>query len=255
VSTDDGEWDFYYCQVDDAPASIFLNFALREARPSGLDTLHFVGLQILEPGDHGMGVEPDVAKLWDLEDKITEAAAAKGFTYVGRLRNGGDWQITFYAAGNRESELEQLVVDALAGADRGYRTGSKEDADWSYYDEFLTPDAERWQWIMDRRVVTQLAKAGDVHETPRPVDHFIGFPDAAARDAFMNAARERGFSAEAGDTRDQDENPHTVQLVRSDPVTLQHIHDVVMDVVELAAAHGGEYDGWGAPIASASPPN
>jgi hypothetical protein len=249
VAAKNDEWDFYYCRVNDGPASIFLNLAHREARPSELDTLYYVGFQILEPGDHGMGVEPDVKALWDLEDELTEAAAAKGFMYVGRLRNRGDWQLTFYAAGNKEPELEELVVGALAKSDRGYRVGSKVDASWSYYDEFLTPDAERWQWIMDRRVVEQLAKAGDVHETPRPVDHFIGFPDPARRDAFMNAARGRGFQAEAGDARDEGEYPHTVQLVRSDPVTLQHIHDVVMDITELASAHGGDYEGWGAPIA------
>ena len=46
-------------------------------------------------------------------------------------------------------------------------------------------------------------------------------------------------------------NPHTAQLVRSDPVTLKHIHVVVMDLVALASEHGGDYDGWGAPIAAA----
>jgi hypothetical protein len=245
------EWDFYYCRVDDAPASIFMNFAYRDERPSGQDTLYFVGLQILEQGEHGMGVEPDVKALWSLEDEITEAAAAKGFTYVGRLRTQGDWQLSFYAPAEKEPELEELVVAACAEVDRGYRFGSKEDESWSYYDEFLSPDAERWQWILDRRVVEQLGKAGDVHETPRPVDHFIGFPDAASRDAFMSAARERGFSAEPGEPRDDGENAYTAQLVRSDPVTLRHIHVVVMDLVELAAEHGGDYDGWGAPIAAA----
>jgi hypothetical protein len=250
VTTKNEEWDFYYCRVDDSPASIFLNLAYRSERPSGLDTLYYVGLQMLEPGEHGMGAEPDVKHLWDLEDKITEAAAAKGFAYVGRLRNQGDWQLTFYAAGNKEQELEQLVVDLIEESDRGYRVGSKEDASWSYFDEFLMPDDERWQWIMDRRVVTQLANAGDVHEVPRPVDHFIGFPDAAGRDAFMAAAREKGFSAEAGEPRDdRHELTYTAQLVRSDSVNLEHIHDVVMDVTELAAEHGGDYEGWGAPIA------
>ena len=98
MTADDGEWDFYYCRVNDAPASIFLNLAYRDERPAGFDTLHYVGLQMLEPGDHGMGVEPDVELLWELEDKITAAAAAKGFAYVGRLRNDGDWQISTTSA-------------------------------------------------------------------------------------------------------------------------------------------------------------
>ncbi len=243
------EWDFYYCRVDDAPASIFMNFEYRESRPAGLDTLYYVGLEILEPGEHGLGDDDDVELLWKLEDTITTAAAAAGFTYVGRLRTGGDWQLTFYGAADRETVLEELVVSALSESERGYRIGSQEDAEWGYYEDFLMPDAERWQWIMDRRVVQQLEKSGDVLETPRPVDHFIGFPDADRRESFLAAAREKGFRAEVGVTHESGENPFSAQLIRSDPVTLEHIHDVVMELIELAEEYDGDYDGWGAPTA------
>lgn len=241
------EWESYACQVDDEPASILLNLAYRDERPSGTDTVYYVGLQILDPGDHGMGVEPDVKELWRLEDEISDALVAKGFTYVGRLRSQGDWQLTFYAASGREPELEELVQGALGEGDRGYRVGSKEDPTWSYFEDFLMPDEERWQWILDRRVLTNLAKSGDVHTVPRPVDHFIEFRNSASRDAFLIAARERGFSAEAG-AREEGEECHTAQLVRTDQVTLGHIHEVVMEIVELAEEHGGAYDGWGAPV-------
>jgi regulator of RNase E activity RraB len=225
-----------------------VNFAFRGEKPDGADTLYYAGLQILEPGDHGMGVEPDAGKLRDLEDAITDSAAAHGFTFVGRLRNHGDWQLTFYGSQGREQELEELVVAALEGSDRGYRVGSKSDPGWSYYDDFLLPDAERWQWIMDRRVVEQLAEHGDHLETARPVDHFVEFSSAKQRDEFVAAARERGFAAEEGESED---GVHSAELVRLDPVTLEHIHRVVMELVELAEAHGGDYDGWGAPIAGA----
>jgi hypothetical protein len=41
-----------------------------------------------------------------------------------------------------------------------------------------------------------------------------------------------------------------VQLVREDPVSLSRIHDLVMELSELAEEHGGHYDGWGAPVAA-----
>lgn len=244
------EWDFYYCRVDDAPASIFLNFAYRHARPANLDTLYFAGLQMLEPGEHGMGDGGDAEKLWQLEDRIIDAAAAHGLCYVGRLRNQGDWQLTFYGNAGKEEAFEALVVDALSDVpdDRGYRVGSKPDAEWGYYEDFLLPDRERWQWIMDRRVVQQLAKAGDAHDIPRPVDHFIHFEHALQRDAFIEAARKKGFQAEEGPTEEGADRPYGAALVRNDATALNHIHDVVMDLIELAESHDGEYDGWGAPI-------
>lgn len=246
------EWEFYYCRVDDAPASIFLNLAYRDERPEDSDALYSAGLQMLAPGEHGMGEEPDVGDLWKLEDAIVEAATAAGFTYVGRLRNNGDWQLTFYAAPDKEEELEQLVVDQLSESERGYRIGSQEDDAWKYYEEFLFPDAERWQWIMNRRVVQQLSEAGDTADVPRDVDHFIHFGDAAKRDAFLAAAQKIGFRGEGGE-EENSELPYSAHLVREDPVELDHIHDVVMELVELADEHGGEYDGWGAPVATREP--
>lgn len=246
----DDEWDFYPCRVDDAPASVFLNLAYRDEKPEGADTLYYAGLQILEPGDHGLGIEPDAEELRDLEDAITERAGVHGFRFVGRLRNHGDWQLTFYGPDGREPKLEELVVAALEGSDRGYRVGSKSDPGWSYYDEFLLPDAERWQWIMDRRVVQQLAEHGDHLQTARPVDHFVQFSSAKQRGEFVTAARERGFVAEEVESED---GVYSVELVRMDPVTLDHIHGVVMELIELAEVHGGDYDGWGAPIAKVGP--
>jgi regulator of RNase E activity RraB len=245
----DEAWDFYYGRVDDAPASIFLNFGYQGDVPPGLDTLYYCGLQIADPGEHGMGQGADVDKLWALEDAITAAATAAGFCHVGRLRNGGDWQITLYGVAGKEAELEALVVAALGDAERGYRLGSQPDPDWGYYHDFLLPDPERLQWIMNRRVVEQLAKSGDTHEIARPVDHFIHFADADARDGFIAVVEREGFAADAHDPDADAALPFTVALAREDPVTLQHIHDVVMHLSTLAEQFGGDYDGWGAPIA------
>ena len=44
------------------------------------------------------------------------------------------------------------------------------------------------------------------------------------------------------------DHPYAVQLQREATVELDRIHDVVMQLVELAEAHGGDYDGWGTHI-------
>jgi hypothetical protein len=197
-----------------------------------------------------MGVEPDVKLLWDLEDRITEAAAAKGFAYVGRLRNDGDWQLAFYGAGNREPELEALVVDALAGGRPGYRLGSKEDASWSYYDEFLTPNEERWHGSWIGAWSSNSRRRVDVHATARPVDHFIEFR-IRERDAFMSAAAQAGFRCGSRCYARRGRVSLHGSSDRSDAVTLQHIPrrwsygpDRPLPLARRAVTHG-----WGAPIA------
>ena len=48
-------------------------------------------------------------------------------------------------------------------------------------------------------------------------------------------------------------NPFAVDLRRSDPLALRELHAVTWSLCELAARHGGSYDGWeldeGAPAA------
>jgi regulator of RNase E activity RraB len=44
------------------------------------------------------------------------------------------------------------------------------------------------------------------------------------------------------------ERPFFLNLIRSDPVTSDHINAIVADLVELAERFGGDYDGWGCEV-------
>lgn len=248
-----GAWDFYPCRVDDAPASIFLDLSHIDDHPP-LDTLYYAGLQMLDEGEHGMGSPQDAEVLWALEDVIVAKAADAGLIHVARMRNDGDWQLSFYGDPGKEEQLRAIVIDALIDeGERGYRLGSQEDPEWGYYHDFLLPDEERWQWIMDRRVIEQLHKSGDQHDIPREVDHFIHFAQAEQRDACAAAARALGFRTDDSDRDDDAELPFGLSLHRDDPVELQHIHDVVMTLRALADEHHGDYDGWGCVVVGMAP--
>lgn len=242
-------WDFYYCLIEDAPASVFFNLAYEKKRPK-LTTLYYVSLQLLEPDDHGMGSSDEAEALWPVEDAIGSAAKKLGLAYVGRMRNDGSWQLTFYGKAGHEEALEDIVEEALDDSERGYRCGSKKDADWRYYREFLWPDEERWQWILDRRIVEQLTSHGDDPDIPREVDHLAHFPAAKERDTFAAAVEKLGFRTKAEKPKQDDDLPYGISLQRKDPVEIEHIHEVVMTVRELAEEHSGDYDGWGCTVAT-----
>ena len=44
------------------------------------------------------------------------------------------------------------------------------------------------------------------------------------------------------------ERPFLASLWRTDNVELDHVHDVVMILVDAATAHGGRYEQWSAGI-------
>jgi Regulator of ribonuclease activity B/Family of unknown function (DUF695) len=240
------KWDFYHCRVDDKAASIFLNFWFRDEGPiRSADNLYWCQIEMLEPGEHGMGVGNDAKALQGIEDAIAKNAEDAGFYYVGRLRNDGRWQLVFYGNQDLESTLHRIVANVIPDfSEREYVVDSKPDSGWTYYYEFICPDAERWQWIMDRRVIENLQSDGDPLTQPRRVDHWAYFESAASRDEFIDAVSNQGFELEHAADVSPGERPFSAQVFRVDSVQLEDIHDVVMTLVRVADELEGEYDGW-----------
>lgn len=163
---------------------------------------------------------------------------------MGRLRNLSRWQLTFYGAPDQDEVFDALVTDVLSGHGQPSSINGGIDLDWDYYLSFFIPDDERWMWIQNRGVVQQLDEAGDDHSVVRPVDHRATFQSVADRDAFMVQAEAAGFVAAA---IDEDDEPRAT-VVRNDAVVLEHIHEVVMQLAELAQDLDGEYEGWACPV-------
>ena len=241
------EWDFYPARVDDAAAMIRVNFWFQAEAPlERAPQLHWATVEMLDPGEHGMGTDAEAALLWSIEDQIAEEAKKAGLYFVGVLRNHGRWQLTFYGPSDMTERLTQTTADA-AGT-RKQVVGGKEDADWSYFRDFLLPDAERAAWISDRKLVDQLRSHGDSLKAPRRVDHWVYFATREGRDAFEREMRARGFDVEQKSDTDVLGDPSAlqfgVQIHRVDSVMLEDIHRVVVELSDLADANGGDYDGW-----------
>jgi hypothetical protein len=209
-----------------------------------------------------MGSSSEAEVLFKAEDAITDRTKSKSLYYVGRLRNKGLWQLTFYGPAGLQDALQTACHAALGQSDRAFKVGSKTDPGWRYYKEFLYPNSERMQWISDRGVVDSLAKHGDPLTKARRVDHWIYFTNDGQITAFIVAAKALGFeiqepvSSTENDTERQSDDDQSdpeqkdgdfslnVQIHRVDHVELGKIHEVVMNLYDLAKEHGGDYDGW-----------
>ena len=163
-----------------------------------------------------------------------------GITYVGRLRARGVWEVTFYGPRGHLAALRSLAIERAG--ERQVAAITKPEPAWTYYRELLLPDAERRQWMDDRRMVQIMTEQGDRLSTPRRVDHHLAFPDAAAVQQFTAAATAAGFTVDGTD------DPHRVVIHRVDPIELDHIHDVVMILVDAATPLGGRHERWIAAI-------
>lgn len=235
------EWDFYPCRVDDQPASILINlrFTYEDPRESN-DHVHHAFIKMLDPGPQGVGSREEMERLTAVEDALCDRAEQAGAQPVGRLRSQGIWQISVY--GPSELPWESWVKE-LAGA--GTEVQQLADPEFEYLNEFLLPDAERHQWILDRRVCDQLRAQGDEASLPRPVDHFIEYEDVAPA-ALLASLKDLGF--EVTDTGEG------LECSKVHDVELENVHEITMALSELAEEHDAAYSGWGCPVTKPSGP-
>jgi regulator of RNase E activity RraB len=234
------EWDFYPCRVDDEPASILVNLRFAREQPSAEnDHLHLAYFEMQSPGEHGVGTGEEAQRLGPLEDALFERANAAGAVPVGRLRGQGLWQLCVY--GPAELPWDAWVSE-LGGADVEVR--AEHDPDFSYLNDFLLPDSERLQWMMDRRVCEQLREHGDDLVLERPVDHHLDCQGAASP-ALMQAVAALGFEVRPTETGLECTKVHGVEL--------ETVHEIVMQLTAVAEQHGVEYDGWGCPVERPDP--
>jgi hypothetical protein len=238
----DDDLEFYPCLVDGAHASIYVNLRFESSPPADHDTRYTIAILMRERGEHGIGTEGEAIALNLVEEALMARAHVLGVTYVGRLRTSGVWEVTFYGARGHLAALRTLATERAG--DRRVAAIMTPDPAWTYYRELLLPDAERRQWMDDRRIVQILQEQGDRLSTPRRVDHHLVFTTAATRDTFIAAALAAGFLVD--DAREGLD----LRVHRVDPIELDHIHDVVMTLVDAATQVGGRYVRWEAGIES-----
>jgi hypothetical protein len=245
------EWDFYFARVNGAVSSIFVDLGLRpdvplEKRP----WLLWVFVDLQAPNAEGLSTNEEAPRLHEIGEALVAAiCAVSGAQLVGRITGAGRREFYFYA--DEPGALDAAVERAMqAFPPYQYECGSKFEPEWDQYLELLYPSENNLQRMFNRRVLESLAENGDVHETPRQVDHWLEFPSdearAACRDTLVaiEFKVEDEFQAEEAD----DGMPHTLVVSRVDSVDSHTINGITLELARLAQQHGGRYDGWECPV-------
>ncbi len=249
------DWDFYFARVNDAVASIFVDLGIRPDVPSEKRPwLLWVGVDMLSPRDDGLSSTEEAPTLHAIGEALDAAvSAACGAQLVGRVTGGRRREFFFYA--EEPGEIETAATRALQ-AFTGYaaETRSVYQPEWDTYLELLYPSASNLQRMSNRRTLEELAERGDVHETPRKVDHWLDFPDEAARAACRDTLLAIEFALEGEYASDEADAklPYSLVMSRVDSIDSHTINGITLELARLAEEHGGRYQGWESPVASAA---
>lgn len=241
-------WDFYFCNVNGKPASIFLDLGIRKSAPiAAKPTLLWVWVHLNQPRPDGFSDSAESDALSQIEDALSEGLASSlEATSVGRIT--GDGRREFYFYGPDGDSLQDVVKRALDGfPEYRWEAGAQNDPQWEHYLTVLYPADEERQMIENRRVLDALTNQGDTLDVPRQVDHWIHFPSQRRRKQFVKAVKALGYRVESEsgpeDAGDKG-HPFGIHIARTDHVDYQSINSVTLELFRLAREHEGDYDGW-----------
>ncbi len=237
-------WDFYICNIDDEPASIFVDLELIRVAPiAALPSMGYAIIYMNQPRPDGLSSAEEYDALCEIDDAICTAIdKSLKSKFAGRTTSAGMRTYYFYVSDVKK--FEKIVAQAMLNCpDYEYETGHRDDAPWRIYREFLSPSPADRQRMANRRVLNALAERGDAHEIPREIDHFAYFPDARSAETFARWVEGEGF---VGITVEANDGQHGVQFKRVDPA--DKIDSVTIPLFNRAIELGGDYDGWGCSV-------
>ena len=131
-----------------------------------------------------------------------------------------------------------------------YATDFADDAGWKDYFDFLYPSEYEYQSIQNQKVLRQLEEHGDNPEAEREVDHWIYFSAEKEMEDYAVKAETLRYKVLSKKKLDDGKRmPYQLNISRMDNTQWGNVDDYVWELIELAKEHGGEYDGWGCPIA------
>ncbi len=237
------DWDFYFTNIDDKPASIGLNLALHDTAPLADKTQCFwIILKFQQSDSLGFPMEKENETLNKLEDELEISLQRKSQAiYAGRTTGKGERYFYFYS--KTLDSIDLFIEDFFKTYSQyKYKLGQRYDEKWEVYFGLLYPSPLELQLIYNHRIVEALVENGDNSELLHHIDHWLNFEKKKDLNAFVKALEGKNFFLEKTTT----DKPRlfTLQISEENKTNLETIDNSVIQLFELAVKFNGAYGGW-----------
>ena len=237
------DWNVYFSRIGDAPAALRINLALIEVAPLAEYLQHVrVCMKLEQTNEHGFPTPKESEAVYDIEDQIDRLAGNDNIP-AGIVTTDGAANWHFYS---RDAEaFAQACRTLLTQNNRVCDIKISEDAEWSFYQEFLYPDRYELQAIRNEQVLRRFRQDGDRLEQPRPIDHWLFFHTEADLNAAAAKVAALGYTvSDSGRIEHEEDHPsYRLQLSKNAPLT--DIDNDTWELIDIAHENNGDYDGWG----------
>jgi regulator of RNase E activity RraB len=239
------DWNFYFSNVNNVLASIFLNLGLRKLVPDkSKPNLLWVWVDLRWPRKDGLSASMEFDSLKAIDEKLNATMITRfDAVLCGRITTDGRREFYYYAP--RLERLEVAVEDAMSHfRDYEFVCGSKADPEWRQYLDVLCPSDEDRQRIENRKVIEVLEQKNDTLKTPRDVWHWICFRSEIDREEFRQAVKLLEYRLSSESQSNHSDFPFGLCILRFQSVNPGEIDGAVNELFRLAKSHDGDYDGW-----------
>lgn len=251
------DWDSYFCEVEDKPASIVVNLGLaEEADEADFPSLCYVSIFFKEPDKDGFPADSEEGTIAAMEDALMESFHAPDTgRCAGHCLTNGKLDIFFYLeSGENWPDNAAAVLDHFPS--HKWEAGSHYDPDWELYFGFLYPDEVCMLHIQNRRACDRLEELGDDLSISRRLEHWAVFPAKEKAETYASMAKEMGYTLEGFEetvfaveddgngASDDRQTPPAWQVRLSRPDCPEDSDEVSLLLFGLAREQGGEYMGW-----------
>ncbi len=246
ASSQQQDWDFYFTNIDDKPASVGLNLALHDTAPLADKTYClWIILKFQESDSLGFPLQKENETLNKLEDELEIILQTKSQTiYAGRTTGKGERYLYFYS--KSIDSVDVFIEEFFKNYSQyKYKLGQRYDEKWTLYFDFLYPSPLDLQFIYNHRIVEALAENGDNTELPHHIDHWLKFEKKKDVTAFIKALEGKNFIVEKNETdKTNKTHPYILQITEENRADLETIDNSVLQLFELAEKFNGVYGGW-----------
>jgi uncharacterized protein (TIGR01619 family) len=246
ASAQQQDWDFYFTNIDDKPASIGLNLALHDTAPLADKAYCFwIILDFQKSDSLGFSLEPENEALNKIEDELEIFLEKKPKAiYAGRTTSNSKRQFYFYS--KSIDSVDVFIEDFFKNYSQyKYKLGQRYDDTWTVYFDFLYPSPLDLQLIYNHRIVEALAENGDKPELPHHIDHWLNFEKKKDMNDFIKALAGKNFVVERDSiAKTQKTHPLTLQISEESKTDLETIDNSVIQLFELVVKFKGIYEGW-----------
>jgi hypothetical protein len=239
----------FECTMGEHVAFITLDYGIHRQLDGLPANAARFAVALLDADARGLPLDDEFARLNEVEALLEDRLGASG-QFVGRVTTQGQRYFLFYTSLDEACCLE--VARAAAGVDGAANEKQHEpDPQSAHYWDELFPTEDDWQVMKDMKVASALREYGDTLTTPRRIEHWAYFADDAARARFVEAVGNAFDSVELFDAS-VDDGGHGVKLAHVSLPDHVSMNPATLTLARAAREHGGDYDGWEAPVCKES---